>query len=181
MDVRGVGCHHTLSGSRGAPGGTCGWTVSCSACMNMASVLQQYLTQVMCDNLQQQRRGDHWNLCSPVCVYMWRARVPLSGQRASHSGHEYVSPSKWMTRRCRSRLDFSLKFFAQSTHSKSPPYKRKTFWASKHNCATVTVRTRENFGSLVMENTILVIFCAFRWRNLYICYAIRFGNSVVTF
>lgn len=54
MGVRGVGCHHTLSGSRGAPGGTCGWTVSCSGCMNMASVLQQYLIQVMCDDLQQQ-------------------------------------------------------------------------------------------------------------------------------
>lgn len=139
MGVRGVGCHHTLSGSHGAPDGTCDWIVSYSACMNMASILQQYVIQVMCDDLQQQRRGDHWNSCSPVCVYMWRARVPLSGQRASHSGHEYVSPSKWMTRRCRSRLDFNLKFFAQSTHSKSPPYKQKTFWASKHNCATVTI------------------------------------------
>lgn len=60
----------------------------------------------------------------PVCVYICRAKVPLSGQRASHSGQEYVSPSKWITRRCRSRLDFSLKFFAQSIHSNSPPCKQ---------------------------------------------------------
>ena len=43
MGVRDVGCHHTLSGSHGAPGGTSGWIVSCSACMNMASVLQHTL------------------------------------------------------------------------------------------------------------------------------------------
>jgi hypothetical protein len=134
MGVRGVGCHHTLSGLHGAPDGTCGWTASCSVCMSMASVLQHIPDS--CDvwwfKAREERKGDHWNSCSPVCVYMWRARVPLSGQRASHSGQEYVSPSKWITRRCRSRLDFSLKFFAQSTHSKSPPCKHKTFWTSQH-------------------------------------------------
>jgi hypothetical protein len=40
MGVRGVGCHHTLSGSHGAPGGICDWIASCSVCTNMASVLQ---------------------------------------------------------------------------------------------------------------------------------------------
>jgi hypothetical protein len=72
----------------------------------------------------------NWSSYLPVCVYMCRARVPLSGQRASHSGQEYVSPSKWITRRCRSRLDFNLKLFMQSTHSNSPPCKHATLWTT---------------------------------------------------
>lgn len=85
-----------------------------------------YIPVVLWSDLE--RAAGNWSSYSPVCVYMCRARVPLSGQRASHSGQEYVSPSKWITRRCRSRLDFNLKFFAQSTHSNSPPCKHMIYY-----------------------------------------------------
>lgn len=88
-----LACRRSQSGLCAAPSGTCGWTscrndCTCTA-LNLTrariliSKLFKYIIVV-----EIKLMAVDFNIWKhpPVWVYMWRASVPLSGQRASHSG-----------------------------------------------------------------------------------------------